>query len=38
MQRAVPGAEPVTSTGAGHFLQAAAPGQLGAAIARFATR
>jgi haloalkane dehalogenase len=38
LQRAVPGAESVTITGAGHFLQEDAPDQLGAAIARFATR
>jgi haloalkane dehalogenase len=37
-RRAVPGAGSVTITGAGHFLQEDAADQLGAAIARFATR
>lgn len=38
LHRVVPGAESVTITGPGHFLQEDAPDQLAAAITRFATR
>jgi len=38
LHRIVPGAQSVTIAGAGHFVQEDAPGPLGTAIARFATR